>query len=75
MELKRIDNNIYLVSSLFPEKKLTFSKNKNFVDLKVETGLNENAIWNLTPVNINNNENAIKEFNDTNLKAEKKNST
>ena len=71
-ELKRLDNNIYLVSSLFPEKKLTFSLNKEFVDLNVETGLNENAIWNLTPVNINSTGNVIKEFDDTNLKAEKR---
>ena len=70
-DLKRLDNNIYLVSSLFPEKKLTFTQNKEFVDLNVETGLNENAIWNLTPVNINNDNNVIKEFDDTKLKAEK----
>jgi hypothetical protein len=72
-ELKRLDNNIYLVSSLFPEKKLTFTVNKEFVDLNVETGLNENAIWNLTPVNINSTGNIINEFDDTNLKAEKRN--
>lgn len=71
-DLKRLDNNIYLVSSLFPEKKITFTQNKEFVDLKVETGLNENAIWNLTPVNINNSNNIISEFDDTKLKAEKR---
>ena len=71
-QLKRLDNNIYLISSLFPEKKLSFSKNKKFIDLKVESGLNENAIWNLTPVNIDNTGNIINEFDDTNLKAEKR---
>lgn len=71
-QLKRLDNNIYLISSLFPEKKLSFSKNKKFIDLKVESGLNENAIWNLTPVNIDNTGNIINEFDDTNLKTEKR---
>jgi len=71
-EMKRIDKDIYLISELFPDKKLSFHIKDQFVDLKVESGLNENAIWNLSPVIVNNSNNYIKEYNESNLKAEQR---
>lgn len=71
-EMKRIDKDIYLISELFPDKKLSFHIKKNQIDLKVESGLNENSIWNLSPVIIGNSGNYIKEFNESNLKAEQR---
>jgi len=71
-EMKRIDKDIYLISELFPDKKLSFHIKKNYIDLKVESGLNENSIWNLSPVTIGNSDNYIQEVNENNLNAEQR---
>ena len=71
-EMKHIDKDIYLISELFPDKKLSFHIKKNFVELKVESGLNENSIWNLIPIKNGNSNNQIKEFDENNFVAEKR---
>ena len=70
-EIVRIDNDMYLKSVLFPEK-MTYELKDKFVDLKLKSGMNENAIWNMRPVNISDDGSIVKKFDASNLNAEKR---
>ena len=41
---------------------MAYELKDKFVDLKLKSGMNENAIWNMRPVNISDDGSIVKKF-------------